>query len=335
MTDPAPEEILVDEVGADGMTVSERLMADNIYAAMMRQMNETDRSKQAQEFRVGVSDLGFCSERLRRFLNREVPEQTDMLPAFHGTWLGYGIEQAVGVAYPESIIQSEVIVRLTGERNEYEVTGHPDIIFPHGVLLDVKSSYGLSLAEKKGMEDQSKKFQRHCYAYGAHEAGLFDDGVELSDVVVGNCWVDRSAGERRLLVKTEPFDPTVIDDAGEWLDDVVYAWQHEEEARKEPPREMCATTCGFFEPCRGAEVRASGLLTDPVVLGAVDLTLEARALESKAKKMKAEARDTLVGIEGTTGSHQVYWSDVAPSKIEAYERSAYTTLKITKIPGKK
>lgn len=313
------------------MSPSEQEMADNIYAAMMRQMNETDRSKQAQEFRVGVSDLGYCSERLRRFLERQVPDQTDMLPAFHGTWLGVGIEQAVAAAYPEAIIQSEVTLPLRGETNEYEITGHPDIIFPHGVVLDVKSAYGLKLAEKSGMEDRSKKFQRHGYAYGAFLAGLFDPGVELEDVVVGNCWVDRSAGERRLLVKTEPFDSDVIREAAEWLDEVVYAWQHKEPARKEPPREQCASTCGFFGPCRGYDVDASGLLTDPDVLAAVDLMIEARGMESAARKMKAEAKEALMGVEGSTGSHQVYWTEVQPSSV-SYERAAYKTLKITKIP---
>lgn len=328
-------EVLIDEVGTDGMTHSERTMAENIYAAMMRQMNETDRSKQAQEFRVGVSDLGFCSERLRRFLAREEPEETDMLPAFIGTWLGVGIEQAVAAAYPEAIIQSEVVLRLQGERNSYEIPGHPDIIFPSGIVLDGKSAYGLKLAEKHGMDDRSKRYQRHGYAFAAFEAGLFDEGVGLEDIVVGNCWVDRSAAERRLLVKTEPFSMDVVREAGEWLDDVVYAWQHEEEARKEPPREMCAATCGFYGPCRGGEVAASGLLTDPVVLGAVDLVLEARGLESRAKKMKAEAKEALVGVEGSTGEHQVYWSEVSPAKIEAFERAGYSTLKVTKIPKPK
>jgi hypothetical protein len=325
------EEILVDEVGLDGMTATEREMADNIYSAMMLSMHESDRSQQAQEFRVGVSDLGFCSERLRRFLAREVPEEIDMLPAFHGTWLGEGIERAVGRAYPESIIQSTVTVPLKGEDNTYEITGHPDIIFPNGVLLDVKSAYGLSLAARTGMEDLGKKFQRHCYAYGAWKEGLFDPDLSLNDLTVGNVWVDRSAEERRLLVKTEPFDMQVVSEAEQWLDEVVYNWKHGEQARKEPPIEMCKKVCGFFEPCRGMESRAEGLLTDPTVIEAVNLDIEGAALAKQAKRMREEAKSNLRGIQGSTGTYEVFWQSFGAAKIEAYERAPYDVLKIKKI----
>ena len=330
MTEP-----LIDEVGIDGMTAAERTIADNIYAAMMRQMNESDRSRQAQEFRVGVSDLGFCSERLRRFLDQQVPDEVDMLPAFHGTWLGEGIEQAIAAAHPEAMIQQTVIVKLKGETNEYEIEGHPDVVFPDGLLIDCKSAMGLSLAASHGMEDQGRKYQRHNYALGAYESGLFGPAVALEDIRVGNLWVDRSAEERRLLVKTEPFSMDVVEESARWLDEVVYSWQHKEEAMKEPPRDMCAKVCGFYEPCRGSDIAASGLLTDPVALEAVEMVLEARALESRAKKMKSEARSQLKGVEGSTGTHQVYWTTVNATKIEAFERQSYDTLKITKIPKPK
>jgi hypothetical protein len=325
-------ELIPDEVGTDGMTGAERQMADNIYAAMMRSMIETDRAKQQQEFVVGVSDLGYCSERLRRLLARQVPDDVDMLPAFHGTWLGEGIEQAVGAAYPEAVIQPTVIVSLRGERNTYEIPGHPDIIFPHGVLLDAKSANGLALAGRTGMSDQAKKFQRHCYAYAAWIQGLFDVGLELDDITVGNVWIDRSARERRLLVKTEPFSLDVIREATEWLDEVVYAWQHDEEARKEPAREVCAKTCGFYADCRGLDIQTKGLLTDPEVLAAVDLYREGQQMESKGKKLKAEAKETLTDVEGTTGEYQVYWTSIGPTKVEAFERAGYKTLKIAKVP---
>lgn len=325
MTEPLEEP-------ADSMTPTERALADSIYSAMMRQMHDSDRSQQAQEFRVGVSDLGFCSERLRRFLDRQVPDEIDMLPAFHGTWLGEGIEQAVGAAYPDAIIQSEVTITLRGEHNTYEIPGHPDIIFPEGILLDVKSSNGLSIPTKNGMDDRAKRFQRHCYAFAAYNEGLFDDGVGLEQIVVGNTWVDRSAEERRLLVKTEPFDRHVITEAEEWLDDVVYAWQQKEEARKEPPREMCAKACGFYRTCRAFDTDVSGLLTDPNVLTAVDLYREGAALKSRGNKMQKEAKDTLRDVSGSTGEFAVRWLEVPPTKVEAFEKAGYTKLTLSKLP---
>ena len=41
------------------------------------------------------------------------------------------------------------------------------------------------------------------------------------------------------------------------------------EALKEPPREVCAATCGFFKGCREWETDVEGLLTDDTVLEAV------------------------------------------------------------------
>lgn len=325
----------INEPPADGMTLHERQMADSIYSAMMRQMHDTDRSQQAQEFRVGVSDLGFCSERLRRFLDRQVPDEIDMLPAFHGTWLGEGIERAVGVAFPEALIQSTVTITLHGEHSIYEVPGHPDIIFPHGVLLDVKSANGLSIPARSGFEDRAKRFQRHCYAFAAYTEGLFDDGVGMEDIAVGNVWVDRSADERRLLVRTEPFDREVIREAEEWLDDVVYAWQNKEEARKEPPREMCAKACGFYRTCRAFDTDVSGLLTDPEVLDAVTLYKEGSALMAEGKRKQKEAKSTLKDVSGSTGEFAVRWLEVPPTKVEAFEKAGYTKLTLSKLPKAK
>lgn len=325
------DEILVDEVGIDGMTAKERELASNIYAAMQKSMHDSDRSQQAQEWRVGVSDLGFCSERLRRFLVRETPEEIDKTDAFIGTWLGEGVERAVGNAFPEAIIQSEVVLTLKGETNVYEVTGHPDILFPHGLVLDVKSAHGLALARRTGMTDQGKKFQRHGYGYAAFQNGMFGEGVGLEDVVVGNVWVDRSGDEPHPLVRTEPLSMEVIEEATQWLDEVVYSWQHSEEARKEPPREVCRVICGFFEPCRGMEPGGEGLLTDPTILAAVDLDLEGKDMEKRAKLMRKEAKSALLGVAGSTGEYEVYWSSVGPTKVPEHERAGYDTLKIRPI----
>lgn len=313
----------------DGMEDHERQIADAIYAAMMESMHESDRSAQAKRFRVGVSDLGYCSERLRRFLDRQVPDEVDMLPAFHGTWLGEGLEQAVKMARPDAIIQAEAPLTLQGEQGTYVIPGHPDIIFPEGILLDAKAPNGLEAARRDGMADQQKRFQRHAYGWAAWNFGLFDDDVAPEDILVGNVWIDRSARERGLLVKTEPLDPAVIDEATQWLDEVVYAWQHGEEARKEPAREVCRKTCGFFRECRAYDTDVQGLLTDPAVLAAVDMNLEATDLTRRAKNLKEEAKDILDGVAGSTGKHLVRWVNV-PASTVSYQRRAYQKLSVTK-----
>lgn len=317
-------------VSEDGMDPEEANMASTIYAAMMRSMHESDRSQQAQEFRVGVSDLGYCSERLRRFLDRQVPDEIDMLPAFHGTWLGEGIERAIKAAYPKATIQAEVTLNLTGQTTQYSIPGHVDVLFPdEGVLLDVKSAFGLDVAARTGMEDQGKKFQRHGYGYAAWESGMFSDDVAFEDVRVGNIWVDRSAKERRLLVKTERLSRDVIENATSWLDDVVYAWQNGEEAMKEPAREVCATTCGFYVRCRLYDTDVSGLIEDPKHRAAAQLAREATQLRSKANKMSDEAKAILAGVSGATPEKlMIRWTHVPATKIEEHERRGYDKLEV-------
>jgi hypothetical protein len=254
-----------------------------------------------------------------------------MLAAFIGTWLGEGIEQAVhkaggSLGLGSTMVQSEVVVELQGDLGTYVIPGHPDLVFPdRDILIDVKSAFGLEYPRRNGFEDTQKRFQRHLYA-----KALILQGILTPDCQVGNLWIDRSGADKEFHVRLEPFSEEVVQQATEWLDQVVYAWQHEETAAKEPPREMC-TACGFFEVCRGAEPGVEGLLTAPEVLTAVDLQIEAAALDKRSKKLKAEAKEALQGVAGSTGTHAVKWVHVGASHIE-YERSAYDKISITPLP---
>lgn len=308
------------------MNENEERLAKQIYAAVQESMHQSDRSQQAQQFRVGVSDLGYCSERLRRFLAKQVPDETDMLAAFIGTWIGEGVEHAVFKhLWPNALIQKEILVRLEGDQGIYLIPGHPDIIEPEeNILIDVKTANGLEFARRHGFEDLQKKFQRHLYAKTAIEHGWLTE-----DCLVGNLWLDRSASEKEPLLRLEPYDPAVVVEATEWLDQVIYSWSNEEVAAKEPPREMC-TACGFYQDCRVLDTDVEGLLTAPEVLTAVEIYDEALGMERAAKKMKAEVKGLLDGIAGSTGTHLVRWVHVGPAEV-AYTRSGYEKMSITKL----
>lgn len=308
------------------MNENEERIAKQIYGAIQESMHQSDRSQQAQQFRVGVSDLGYCSERLRRFLAKEVPDETDMLAAFIGTWIGEGVEHAVFKhLWPDALIQKEIMVRLEGDQGTYLIPGHPDIIEPtEDILIDVKTSNGLEFARRHGFEDRQKKYQRHLYAKTAIEHGWLTENCQ-----VGNLWLDRSAAEKEPLLRLEPYDPQVVEEATQWLDGVIYAWSNEETAAKEPPREMC-TACGFYQTCRALDTDVEGLLTAPEVLTAVDVYEEALALERKAKIMKAEVKGALDGIAGSTGTHLVRWVHVAGGEV-SYFRGSYEKMSITKL----
>lgn len=311
------------------MDEREQALATSMYAAMQESMHKSDRSAQAQEFRVGVSDLGYCSERLRRFLARQVPDETDMLAAWIGTWLGEGLEFSLKAAWPNVLTQASVEVRLNGDQGTYVIPGHPDIILPtEDILLDCKTAFGLEFPKRTGFDDRQKKYQRHMYAHAAIERGWL-----TPDCTVGNVWIDRSAQDKELLVRLEPFDPNVIDEATLWLDEVVYNWRHETVAPKEPPREMC-TACGFYTDCRGGDTDAEGLLTAPEVVTALDLYREGAAAEKHGKQMKGQALDVLRGVEGSTGEYTIRWVKVGGAEV-SYYRNPYEKLSITKQPPAK
>jgi hypothetical protein len=173
--------------------------------------------------------------------------------------------------------------------------------------------------------DQQKQFQRHCYAKGAHLAGYFGD-LPLSDVMVGNVWLDRSGKESRPHVDLEPYDEMWVEMAARWLDDVVYAFQTGEEARKEPAREVCFATCGFAPDCRGMETDVTGLLTDETVLAAVDMYREGLDMEKAGRALKEEAKPALEKIEGSTGKFTVRWIHVNETEVPATVRRAHDRL---------
>ena len=63
---------VIDQLPARAMTVEEEDLARVFYDAVQSATNNSARSIQASGHRVGVSDLGHCSERVRRSLLGEI-----------------------------------------------------------------------------------------------------------------------------------------------------------------------------------------------------------------------------------------------------------------------
>jgi hypothetical protein len=308
------------------MDADEAKLAASVYEAIQRSSNYSTRAMQSREFRVGISDLGFCSERTRRMLKRETPEDRDMLPAWIGTALGDHAEQAICAMWPHAIRQAEVVVGLTGDRGTYQVQGHPDLIVDN-LVIDVKTARGLDIARRKGPSRQ-QQYQRHCYALGAWTAGLLK-ADSLDDVKVANVFIDRAAEQREFHVHMEPYNPQIVEEAAWWLDDVIYAYVNNEEARKEPPRELCEKACGFYATCRALDTDVEGLLGEDAKV-AVGLYNEGTALEREAKRLKIQAKAHLDGVTGSTGEYSVRWVHVNESEV-AFTRDAYERLDIRKM----
>jgi len=326
MTDPAEVDDLTFDT--DNMTPEERLLADQVYACIQDYSKQSERSLQSANFDLGISDLGTCSELVRRSLANISPsEDKDVLAAFVGTAVGDHVERAIARRHPEALLGTSVRVFLQGDGGMYELTGHPDVVLPWGII-DAKSVNGLQLVRRTG-PTQQQLFQRHLYTKGASEAGLL--AVPLEEAKTANVWIDRSGATRQLHVHMDTYDPDIVMAATIWLDDVVYAWQNNEAARKEPPRTWCEKVCGHFADCRGMDSDVEGLITDPVTLTAVAMYQEGLALERQGKALKKEARPELEGVRGNTGEWSIRWTHVNGTHVEAFDKAAFDRLNISKM----
>ena len=306
-------------------------LAAQVFAAILAHDRERPRSKQTEDFVVGISELGFCSERTRRMLAGIKPEDTDTTPAFIGTALGSAIEDAVVAQFPGTVIrQAEVACELDGDQGTYTLTGHPDLLFEWGVL-DVKTTRGLEVVRRSG-PSQQQQFQRHCYALGAHRQGLFGD-LPLEDVQVANVWFDRAGEDKACHVQMEPFSPEQVARAAAWLDEVVYAYVRGGVALKEPPRTLCENYCGHFKDCRMLDTDVAGLITEPRYLAAMEMYREGAALEKDGRLLKNQARANLYGVSGTDGHSALRWVWVNEAVIPESHRDGYFKMSLSKIRG--
>jgi hypothetical protein len=258
--------------------------------------------------------------------------------------LGDHAERAITAKFPDMVRQATVALELEINGRTYRIPGHPDLIDPvHGILWDAKTDFGFGVIRRTGPSDQ-QQFQRHGYAKAAHAGGLFGKWA-LEDIKVGNFWIDRSGVEKGLQVQLEPYDPEWVAKAAEWLDEVIYAVRESgagrwTEARKEPPREMCAVVCGHYRDCRGQDTDVEGLLTEPEVLAALDMYAEGLEANRLGKKLQDEAKAHLQNIQGTTGNRPgdktLRWTWVNETEVPASRRRGYWKIdvKVVKEPKK-
>lgn len=308
-----------------GMTPEEFAYAQVFYDAIMAHAVGTERSLQSAEFRIGVSDLGFCSERLRRSILRIAPDETDMLAAWVGTALGDHAEQALVTAFPHLLRQQSVTLDIEieagGKPMMFHIPGHPDLIDAGaGILWDAKTDFGLEVIARTGPSDQ-QQYQRHGYAKAAHAAGLFPHHT-LEEIRVGNFWIDRGAVNKRLHVQIEDYDEEWVTRATDWLGEVIYAFLEtkagrETFARKEPPREMCEKVCGHFKSCRLYDTDVEGRITDPVALESLHMYAEGLDFSRNGERLKKVAKAHLDGFSGSSGDYLLRWVWVNGTETQA------------------
>ena len=303
-----------------------------IEAAIRAYSDGSDRSIQSSNGILGPSDIGFC--RQKAVLMVKGVEQTDstpIMPAAIGTAIHDYAEKAMKRMFPNWLLGSIDHIKVTATLpSGATISGHPDIIIPEdNTLLDLKTKDGLAWAKREGAS-LSNKYQRHLYVLGAIEAGLLDPDKPL---YVGNAFLDRSGKDENIITDTEPWDPTLTDEIDSWVTDVTYAVMQNQDASRDIPSAVCERICSYFTACRGGLAINDGgeQISDPGLLSAVDMYTEARNMEKVARQMKDEAGAMLAGVNGSTGSWQVRWVEVQPSRVEAFDKQAYTRLDIRKV----
>lgn len=287
------------------------------------------RSKQSRDGILGPSDLGFCRQKaVLTTRGVERTDETNEASARIGTAIHRYLADAFDGFRPNNWIADSRKVTATFPSGAV-ISGTPDLICADfNIILDIKTVDGFEWVKRNGTS-LNHKYQRHTYALGAIQEGLLDPSRNL---YVGNVYIDRSGKEPEPFFIIERFDESLTDEIDQWIQDVIYAVKNGEDASRDIPAAVCEKICPFFTACRGAlEVHEGGEFIDnPELVTAIDMYVEARDLEKRAKQMKDEASFILGGVNGTTGTWQVRWVEVAPTMVEAFEKRGYRRLDIRK-----
>lgn len=285
----------------------------------------SERSLQSISGQIGVSDVGHCREYVRRTLVGEAfTDPRDQTLSWLGTAIGDHLEEAFIRKFTNARRHVEVTTHLRGRAHEYILTGHPDILLPDGVI-DGKSVNGLETVRRDGPSLQ-QEFQLHLYALGAHQMGLFREGLKLEEIWVADVWIDRSGRSKHPYSNPHMLDPMILAQAAEWLDDAAYAFEHKEEASRDKHIEWCADYCERYTACRMGHRDVSGVIAAPHLVSAVKLLKDGRERAKEADQWVDEAKAVLLehvelgqeGLAGTTTDGipvRITWVNGSPKRV--------------------
>lgn len=306
--------------------ITGELMGTVISTALRTHMDNTPRSRQAQQGRLGASDLGFCRNKAALKQRRVTPSDSKrIMPLMLGNALHAHILGILGEMFPTWLIEKvHVTATLPSGR---QVPGTPDIIVPEwNCLADLKGVDGFSWVKRTGVSE-NYAFQRHCYLLGALEKGYLDKD---RPILLAEVYVDRSGAEDQVYVITDEPDWTLTAKIDSWLDEVDQATRTHSDAPRDIAAPVCERICEYFTVCRGGlPMREDEEITDASLLEAVQMHLDAGEKEREAKKMKDAAKIVLNGVNGSTPTHTVRWTEVGESSVE-YKRDSYMRLDIRK-----
>lgn len=310
------------------MTATAETIGEMIGSAISAGIDGRDRSLQKQAGVLGPSDIGFCRQKAALVTRQIQPtDARKVWAAGVGTAIHSFVEDILQVAFPDWIIEGErVTARLV---NGVEISGTPDIIVPAwNMVLDLKTVDGYSWVKRSGVS-QNHQFQRFLYALGACQAGILDKD---KPVFVANVYLDRSGKEQRPYVVVDEINWGMENEIAAWIEDVMYAVEHSEDASRDIAAPVCEQICEFFTVCRGSLPSSDEeLIDDPELRDAIAMYVEGRELKKEGERMVRGASARLAGVNGSDGEWQVRWTTVGASTVEAYERAGYEKIDVRKV----
>lgn len=277
------------------------------------------RSKQTQ---VGPSELGGCRRKVWYRLNDQ-PETNDnelKLAAIMGTAIHATIEEAIRSVDPDGEkYWVETAVEYSGMK------AHIDLFIPEsGDVVDWKTVKKSNLSY---FPSTQQRWQVQVYGY------LLDKSGKGKVRTVNLVAIARDGNEQDVVVHSEPYDPSIAEEALNWL-----AAIKESATAPDPERDQnyCRSYCKYYD--ESGEIGCAGLKKDrikdelPIIADSgIDSTaLLYLQLEQQIKEL-TDKRDSLKGaFDGITGETasgvQILWTTVAP-------RSTVDTSEVEKLLG--
>ena len=297
-------------------------LAEELGTIVTKVSRDSPRGELSKNFIMGISDVGSCRERLRRFLKEEPPsdEQNNYMAAFVGTAVGDLVEKNADTW----LTQDKVSTVLRIENWDVTLVGTMDMRRP-GLLIDNKT--------KNGTEKLKGPQQEHIWQVSIYALGLIQAGLETKDVTVGICYWDRSGVTQTPVVFTWKFDPEDIKDVQRHLSDVVYALAYNEEAPKDKPRHFCQEWCEYYSACRVPDTDVTSMFTDEETVSSVTEYIEIRDEIKALEKRKSALQRSLSGANGNVRIgdqlYQIRTTQINPVYV-SYERPGFTRLDIHK-----
>jgi hypothetical protein len=277
------------------------------------------RSKQTQ---VGPSELGGCRRKVWYRLNDqpETNENELKLAAIMGTAIHASIEDAIRSVDPDGEkYWVETAVEHSGMK------AHIDLFIPEsGDVVDWKTVKKSNLSY---FPSTQQRWQVQVYGYLLDKSGK--GKVQTVNLVA----IARDGDERDVRVHSEPYDPSIAEEALNWL-----AAVKESEVAPDPEKDQnyCKSYCKYFD--ESGEIGCSGLKKDrikdelPVIADpAIDSSaLKYLQLDEKIKALTQERDSLKESFEGFTGETnsgvQITWTTVNG-------RSSVDTAQVEKLLG--